>query len=330
MAIKLPLIRLSAINPFLIELRRRGMQPEVLLGEFGLPGDVPASHELFVASTTVYDFVERSAEFCGDRHLGYEIGLGLDLTDWDPMTRAAKEANTLGEMLTLFSVYATEHSTATQFFVRTDGQRSTFGLERSKVPPFKPGQNDAFYVGIMSRLLEQAAGARWEAKEVLFQVADPDCVPSGQQPVRIAAGGNSGVRISFPTPWLMERLDVRRIHTAAKSIGSQLMPSSLVDSVRSALRPHIHESDLTADRAAKFCGRNRRKLSQGLREEGTTLRREIAQLRAIKAQHDLENSTRTIAQVGESIGFADPTVFSRAFKKWTGQSPMKFRKSHRH
>ena len=61
MTSSLPLIRLSAINPFLFELRRRGKDAGSLLRETGLPTDVPASHELFVASSAIYEIVERSA-----------------------------------------------------------------------------------------------------------------------------------------------------------------------------------------------------------------------------------------------------------------------------
>ena len=107
------------------------------------------------------------------------------------------------------------------------------------------------------------------------------------------------------------------------------IPQSLIESVRSALRPHLHKSDLTADRAAKICGHDRRKLARRLREEGTTLSKEIAQLRARKAQQDLEQSNQRIAEIGEGVGFTDPTVFSRAFKNWTGQSPQEYRRSHK-
>ena len=57
----LPLIRLSAINPFLLELRRRGVDTGLMLYDLGLPTEVPASHDLFVASETVYELVEKAA-----------------------------------------------------------------------------------------------------------------------------------------------------------------------------------------------------------------------------------------------------------------------------
>ena len=63
----LPLIRLSAINPFLLELRQRGIDTSSMLHDLGLPTEIPASHDLFIASTTIYELVEKSAPIAKPR-----------------------------------------------------------------------------------------------------------------------------------------------------------------------------------------------------------------------------------------------------------------------
>jgi hypothetical protein len=89
MTSNLPLIRLSAINPFLLELRRRGADTTALLRSLGLPGDIPASTELFVSSLAIYEFVERSAELADDPYLGFQLGNQLDMHAWEPIALAA-------------------------------------------------------------------------------------------------------------------------------------------------------------------------------------------------------------------------------------------------
>ena len=201
MTSNLPLIRLSAINPFLLELRRRGVDPRSMLHDLGLPTDVPASHDLFVASETVYELVEKSADLAQDNYLGFAIGSALDLQAWDPIATATDKASTVGELLTMFSVNAADHSSATKFQLSTDGERSTFGFERVRKPAFTPAQNDAFYMGFMLRLLKHATRDRWDAASVLFTVADPECIPPNKEIYRIAKGDKSGVKISFPSQW---------------------------------------------------------------------------------------------------------------------------------
>ena len=329
MTSNLPLIRLSAINPFLLELERRGVRPRSMLHDLGLPTEVPASHDLFVASETVYKLVERSAELANDNYLGFHIGSALNLQAWDPIATATEKASTVGELLTMFSVNAADHSSATTFHLSTEGERSTFGFERVKKPTFTPGQNDAFYMGFMLRLLKHATRAHWDAASVLFAVSNPECIPPNKEIYRIARGDRSGVKISFPSQWLFERFEKSHFKSRLETESSQEIPRSLLDSLRSALRPHLHESDLTADKAAKICGHDRRRLSRELREMGTTLSKEITQLRAERASRQLVDTNHPVAEIAESVGFTDPTIFSRAFKKWTGQSPRDYRRTHK-
>jgi len=329
MTTNLPLIRLSSVNPFLLELARRGVDARSLLHDFGLPTAVPASHDIFVASETIYLLVEKSAELARDKNLGFAIGSALDLQTWDPIASATEQATTVGELLSMFAVYAADHSSATKFHLSTEGDRSTFGFDRIKKPAFTPAQNDAFYMGFMLRLLKHATRDHWDAASVLFTVADPECIPASCEVYRVAKGDRSGVKISFPSQWLFKRFEKSHFNSRLREESSSGIPRSLRDSLRTALRPHLHESDLTADRAAKICGHDRRRLSRDLREIGTTLSKEIAQLRTDKASQQLVDTDRPVADIAESVGFTDPTVFSRAFKKWTGQSPREYRRTHK-
>ena len=325
----LPLIRLSAINPLLLDLKRRGVDVGPVLHGHGLPMDLPVTHDLFVASDTVYELVEQCGELSKDRFFGFAVGSSLNLQNWGPIASATERATTVGELLTMFAVNAGEHSTATKFYVSTEGERSTFGFERIKKPAFAPGQNDAFYMGFMLRLLKHATRDHWDAASVLFTVADPTCVPANIEIYRVAKGDKSGVQISFPSQWLFERFEKSHFKLEMDNDSSDEIPRSLLDSLRTALRPHLHESDLTADKAAKICGHDRRRLSRKLREQGTTLCKEIMALRADKASRDLVDTDRPVAEIAEAVGFTDPTVFSRAFKNWTGQSPRDYRRTHK-
>ena len=57
----LPLVRLSAINPFLKELASRDIDAGSLLEDQGLPPQIPASSDLFVSALSMYRMVEQSA-----------------------------------------------------------------------------------------------------------------------------------------------------------------------------------------------------------------------------------------------------------------------------
>lgn len=79
-------------------------------------------------------------------------------------------------------------------------------------------------------------------------------------------------------------------------------------------------------------------LSQGLHMSASTLRRRLdgegQSYQAIKdslrrdlAMRCLTHEKTSVAEIAERLGFADPSSFHRAFKKWTGMQPGDFRRS---
>jgi AraC-like DNA-binding protein len=135
--------------------------------------------------------------------------------------------------------------------------------------------------------------------------------------------------MGFPTEWLFEKFEKKAFNQRIQQSSASQPPQSLIESVHRAVAPHIHEEELTVDRAAELCGIEKRRLSRLLRDKGTTIKGEIAFLRQEQAVRALENSNQRISEVAAKVGFGDATVFSRAFKNWTGQSPQQYRKTHR-
>lgn len=136
--------------------------------------------------------------------------------------------------------------------------------------------------------------------------------------------------VTFPSQWMFERVDTAARLKAGDSV--QYMPAppaTLIDSLKNALGPHIHEPGLTVERSAELCGFEKRNLARKLEENGTTMMNLIASIRQERAESQLANTDRKIGEIARSVGFRDPTVFSRAFKTWTGQSPQKFRQNRR-
>lgn len=66
---------------------------------------------------------------------------------------------------------------------------------------------------------------------------------------------------------------------------------------------------------------SRQTLLRNLQAEGTTFAQVVAELRESLAMHYLTERGATVQQTAALLGFSEPAAFSRAFKRWTGQSP---------
>ena len=237
----LPLIRLSAVNPVLQELERRGLDASALLRQLELPDAVPASPNVFVAAKAAYRLIERAAEAAADPFLGFHVGSELDLSSWIPISIASQKAQSVGELLSHFIVCAHDHSSATRYFLNTEAENSTFGLKRAVVPELLPAQNDAFYVAWFARLLAGAAGEYWDPNRVVFRVADPSVIPWLPQRLRIAEGDRLGFRGVFPTEWLFTPFDPSSLDKQVLMTSAPIVAASIIESVHQAPEPHLRE-----------------------------------------------------------------------------------------
>jgi AraC-like DNA-binding protein len=69
-----------------------------------------------------------------------------------------------------------------------------------------------------------------------------------------------------------------------------------------------------------------RTLHRRLKERGRPYQAVLDEIRARLAKDYLGNTTLSIDQISDLIGFSETTTFRQAFKKWTGVSPSVFRK----
>ena len=51
----------------------------------------------------------------------------------------------------------------------------------------------------------------------------------------------------------------------------------------------------------------------------------VDQVREQRATYLLDNTRMSVEAVAEALGFAETASFSRAFKRWKGMSPLRFR-----
>ena len=77
----------------------------------------------------------------------------------------------------------------------------------------------------------------------------------------------------------------------------------------------------------RHLGMSTRTLSRRLSEKGTTYRQLVQDTQQMISTDLLKNSTETVSEIAFQAGFSEQSAFNRAFKRWTGQSPLEYRNS---
>ena len=112
----------------------------------------------------------------------------------------------------------------------------------------------------------------------------------------------------------------------AKAITQRPVDSnSLRRRVETKLEPLLESGEASLDRLASELGMSRATLQRHLKAEGTSFEAILDGLRQRLARRYLRNENFSVKKTAYLLGFSDPAAFSRAFKRWTGQSPSALR-----
>jgi AraC-like DNA-binding protein len=102
-------------------------------------------------------------------------------------------------------------------------------------------------------------------------------------------------------------------------------PHPLVtDQVRRALRAALCNDDAQLESVAKRLGMTGRSLQRRLKDEGTVFQTVRDAARRDLADHYLGQGM-SFAEISFLLGFSEPSAFFRAFKRWTGLTPLERR-----
>lgn len=324
----LPVIRLALAQPFLDAARHADADVDSVLSPFGITSHAFENPDMFVPAATMYDLVESLAKATGNPHIGAELGLALNPFNWSPLSGAAGQSRSVGDFLIRFSIDAYRDANSAIFQLETKGSRSSFREVRVSPGSTKPRHNDAFTIGYILQVLRSAVGDKWDGRKVIAEVCDPSALPQDLYNIRIAKTSSDGAGLAFPCEWLLLKPAFEdEQNLVVPTMSGKAAPNSIVDALRVVLLSRLKNADLDSTTIANLCGMSRRSLSRKLSSAGTSLNQELASLRKQRAHEYLTETDRTITEISRYIGYEDPTVFSRAFKRWTGLTPTQYRKS---
>jgi len=88
-----------------------------------------------------------------------------------------------------------------------------------------------------------------------------------------------------------------------------------------------YDSPLSLPEAARELGWGTRTLQEHLKREGTTFLRIRDQVGKERALAELSRQTLSVGEIAWMLGYSEQSAFQVAFKRWTGKTPLEFRRS---
>ena len=326
----IPLVRLSLLLPFVEELDRRGLNSNAALAGNGLVRNTLMDYSVFVPVVVIHRFLEDAAEIAEDPHFGVAVGESLDLSSWSPIFAVARKSRNLAGFLIRFIRAAAEEASSAVHELHVGSKFASFRERRTSEQEILPAQNDAFTAAFTLSLLRRAAGPIWNPEQVRLTVCNPEVLPKRYQGVHVFGGDRMGMSVCFPTAWLVEPFNQQSfLSRTTNGKDESFLPKQFIEALQHVIIQHLDKSELSLPLVAAWAGTSPQTLQRKLRSSGTTLSEVVRNLKRDRAIDDLVQTKRSVGQISSGLGFSNPNSFTRAFKSWTGLSPLQYRKLNR-
>jgi AraC-like DNA-binding protein len=278
---------------------------------------------------------EMAAKLTGDRAFGLHVGARTPLRAFGLLGYIVMNCSTLGEALNRVARYFPIWTDGAAFRLIKDGSSAHLTWEYVD-PAVAECRHDCemtlLCVAKMSRLLSCEEECR--PREIHFQHAAPTDVSEHKRlfrtPVFFSKTCNQLIfdksmldaPLKSADPELLELL----IQFGDSWLAGISTQRTVVDSTRVALRQAILEGDVELRTVSRALGLGARTLQRKLKEGGETYTGLLGGMRRDLAEYYLRDSQLTLTEISDRLAFANPTEFHRAFQKWTGKTPRRFRR----
>ena len=300
--------------------RAEGAEPEVIFNHSARVEYARSDRIANAAAKLAGDpfFGLREAEFFRPAHLG---ALGFAWLASTTLRRALERLQRFGSLL---------HDKFEVAFEETDGK--CFVWIDHAVPSQSPRERDDASLAVLVKMCRITHGPGLNPVEV-YSTHDQPKDPSGyyayfQSPVQFAQKKNG---ICLLVEWIDERLTganeqlaQMNDHIVVKYLAHK-NKNDIVNRVRASILEGIAEGNATATEAAADLHMTTRNLSRRLREHETSFKQLLAEVRQELAEKYLRDHTVNLTEIAFLLGFAEVSAFSRAYKRWTGNTPSRAR-----
>jgi AraC-like DNA-binding protein len=316
------------VRPFLRVLRRGGQLSDRML--VSLESLDPDER---VPIFTAHQLLERSEALLKDPALGLKASLELGPGDLGAVDYALASAETVEQSLNIATRYARLINDAMVFSREVIEGRLFVRLSNLLVLPRSASE---FQLSAVLKLREHA----WPTE----LSDDLDVWLTGEAPrdTALYTRAFSPARIHFASSFSGFSFDASKLHARLRAtdpnlndvmrkhlelvLGSLPQLQSYTERVRSLLIRELSGGNATAVHLAKLMHTSLSTLGRRLEAEGTTFSAILEDLRRRLALGYLASRQLSVPEVALLTGFSQATAFHRAFRRWTGKTPLQYRR----
>ena len=316
---------LSVVPRLLLE---HGADPATVLRAAHLRPDALDDPENRISFLALAQMLTEAARQARCPHFGLLVGREWRLADLGLLGELMRHSDNLGEALRLGVVYQRINSQGTSAFLRE--YRRTVSVGSVAFHPHADTLSAIYdvVIGLYANVIRELCGSDWSPTEVSLPRSRPgDEIPYRQYfrcPVRF---DTEHAALSFPAAMMNHPLpaaDPAR-RSALEREALRHGDPHLMPGLYRSLRLLLLDGTAHGDSLARQLDMHRRTLNRRLKAQHTTFQEVLDDVRFAVSRQLLGETTRSIVEISHTLGYADASTFTRAFRRWSGMPPIEWR-----
>lgn len=324
-------ISASVVRSLLSFLEQRGLNKEQLCQAVNLDPEAVNDGDNTCPPETYGQLMSLAIEQLEDPNLGFHFGSAAEPDRWGVVGYLINSSESLATALTMQQKFQDLVGTIGKINFSSDEKDITLKWETKQ--PVIPALAEEAVTGWVA-FCRWITGTTLNPKEVFFKHSKPANVTAYEEffgcPLHFEAEFNG---LIGPLEFL--DLPIKRADSGVRSWLEQQAANRLkaisevppvVRSLETFIQSHLVQGIPDLGQAAKALEIAPRTLQKKLSDEGTSFSKVVENVRLELAKSLLKDSEYSLIEISLLVGFSEQSAFTRAFSRWSGESPTAFRR----
>jgi AraC-like DNA-binding protein len=313
-----------------------GMDVQRVYQRCGISDDMLVDHQARTPHSAQRNFWQVLEQESGDSLIGLRLACSIPLYHGQILAYLFLSSVTFGEGLERVLRYRRLISDAVEFQLDKGEPRSQLHISFSEPADDVLRHRDEIFMGYIVRYFKVLTEGDFRATRVSFC---HEAYASSEQYHQLldceVQFGQDKLILEFESDCLAKKSthsdpDLLAMHEQlAQRRLAGLEKADIVESVRQFIGQTLEQGQPELSDAAAALELPVRALRSQLAEAKTTFNEIVADHRFSLARHLLAKTDESIAEIVYLTGFSEPSTFYRAFKRWSGVTPLEYRQRKR-
>jgi AraC-like DNA-binding protein len=319
------------------DLRKQGVNADSLIKEVGLRRTDVADPDARIPYVAVLGLIERAASTLGDASYGLRLGAAHEARDSGLVGFVVLNSPTLLDAIANLQRYFYVVGEGEDIEVERMGSHVTLRFRETDRALRGLRHNSEYIAAVVVRACRDMTRKHISPVRAEFMHGRPNA--------KVAYADYLGCPVKFHAEWdaLIYDADTMRLpvigadnkllkvleRACQKILGPAPKKQDILHDVRELVIDGLAKGAVHFDDVARELNMSSKTLERRLADRDTTFTELTDEIRNGLAKRYLTDTDLRLEQIAYLTGYSEPAALVRAFKRWTGTTPMKFRVKHR-